>query len=175
MTRTSSDEGARVVLGVGSNLGDRLGFLRAARRRLAKDAAVRIVAASAVYETEPRGGPPQGDYLNACLLLLTSKTPRALLELAQAVEAEAGRVRGPTKNEPRTLDLDLLLWGDAVVNDAHLAIPHPRLTERAFALVPAADVAAGFVVPGVGATLAALAARAGVGGMRRFCGPEDWR
>src|SRR5262245_49455574 len=173
--RTSSDSRARhrVLIGLGSNLGDRVSFLRSARRAIAALPETRVLAASAVFETAPVGGPPQGPYLNACLAIETGLEPHALLAELQRIEALAGRVRGE-RNAPRTLDLDILLFGEAEIEDGRLTLPHPRFPERAFALVPAAEIAAAWRVPRRG-ELAALAARVDRAGVRRAGGEEDWR
>ena len=127
MTRTSSEP---VLIAVGSNVGDRLGWLRMARRRIAALPDTTSTAASAVYETEAVGGPPQGRYLNACIAVETRLTPLVLLGDLLAIEHEAGRVRtGP--DEPRTLDLDLLLFGRHEMAGDRLVLPHPRFVRRA--------------------------------------------
>ena len=130
----------RAYVGIGSNLGDRLAHLRAAVHGLGAATSVSVVAVSAVYETAPVGGPRQPDYLNAVVALDTTLSPRGLLELAQALERDAHRVRGE-RFGPRTLDVDVLLVGEERVDEHDLEVPHPRLTERAFVLVPLADLA----------------------------------
>jgi 2-amino-4-hydroxy-6-hydroxymethyldihydropteridine diphosphokinase len=129
----------RAYLGLGSNLGDRLAHLQAAVDGLARTTGVAVVAVSPVYETAPVGGPPQDDYLNAVVAVETELTPRALLQVAQGLEAAEHRVRRERWG-PRTLDVDLLLVGDERVDEPDLVVPHPRLMERAFALVPLADL-----------------------------------
>jgi 2-amino-4-hydroxy-6-hydroxymethyldihydropteridine diphosphokinase len=173
MTRTSSRIRTPALIGVGSNLGDRLAALRLARRRIAALPETAIAAASPVFETEPVGGPPQGRYLNACLAVETALEPAALLDALLAIEREAGRTRSG-RDAPRTLDLDLLLFGEQVIADDRLAVPHPRFALRAFALVPAAAVAPSWRVPPGADTVGQLAARAGLAGVRRCGAPEDW-
>jgi 2-amino-4-hydroxy-6-hydroxymethyldihydropteridine diphosphokinase len=131
-------------LGLGSNLGDRLAFLQLAVEGLAARAGT-VVAVSAVYETEPVGGPPQPDYLNAAIALDTTLSARELLGVAKALEAEAGREPGE-RWAPRTLDIDVLMVGDERVDEPDLVVPHPRIHQRAFVLAPLADVAPGLVV-----------------------------
>src|SRR5439155_7759939 len=114
-------------LGIGWNLGDRIGFLQLAVDGLADRAGVTVVAVSPVYETAPEGGPEQPDYLNAVVAVETPLTPRALLRLANAIEAEADRVR-TVRWGPRTLDVDVLLVGDEHVDEPDLVVPHPRMT-----------------------------------------------
>lgn len=127
---------ARAFLALGSNLGDRWANLR-----IAVDAIPDVVAVSPVYETDPVGGPEgQGPYLNCVVMLLTDRTPRQLLSVCRELEAAAGRVRGERWGA-RTLDVDVLLVGDMRVDDPDLQVPHPRLWERSFVLVPLADVA----------------------------------
>ena len=136
----------RAYLGLGSNLGDRAAHLQFALDGLAARAG-RVVAVSAVYETEPVGGPPQPDYLNAVVALDTDLDARALLAVAKALEGEAGR--DPEAAErwgPRPLDIDVLMVGDEVVDEPDLVVPHPRIHQRAFVLAPLADVAPGLVV-----------------------------
>jgi len=130
----------RAYLGIGSNLGDRLAHLRLAVDSLVREPGIHVVAVSPVYETAPVGGPEQDDYLNAVVALDTALDARALLEIAQRIEASAHRVRRERWG-PRTLDVDVLLVGDDRVDEPDLQVPHPRLTARAFVLVPLADVA----------------------------------
>ena len=121
--RNAGDCEAYVALG--SNLGDRRSHLEAALEALRRTPGIRILAASALYETEPVG-PPQGRYLNAAVRLRTRLTPRQLLTRLLAMEDAAGRRRGPERNAPRTLDLDLLLYGDRRIDEPDLVVPHPR-------------------------------------------------
>jgi 2-amino-4-hydroxy-6-hydroxymethyldihydropteridine diphosphokinase len=125
------------VVGLGSNLGDRLGFLRQAVHKLA--AHTIIVGISALYETAPIG-PQQPDYLNAALRVHSPLSPLELLELQLGIEREFGRTRAERWG-PRTLDLDLLLIAERAVDLPGLTVPHPELVRRAFALLPLLDVA----------------------------------
>ena len=155
-TGTALTGSRRAYLGLGSNLGNRAAHLQFALDGLAARAG-RVVAVSAVYETEPVGGPPQPDYLNAVVALDTDLDSRALLAVAKTLEREAGRdpesagrpgVRGrpPVRWGPRPLDIDVLMVGDEVVDEPDLVVPHPRIHQRAFVLAPLADVAPGLVV-----------------------------
>ncbi len=152
--------GAWVVLALGSNLGDRAGRLAFARERLAA-AGVPWTLASTIHETAPVGGPAgQGPFLNQVVAAPRAAVrldPRALLELALRIEQAAGRERRERWG-PRTLDVDIVLYGDAVVREPGLTIPHPRLAERAFVLEPLAEILPGVVHPEFGRTIADLAA-----------------
>ncbi len=118
-------------LALGSNLGDRADHLRAARRAIATLPETRIVAASTVEETAPLGGMDQPPYLNQMLLIETGLEPRALLEACQAIERRAGRVR-TTRWGARTLDLDIVRYGNRTIAEPDLVIPHPAVAERDF-------------------------------------------
>lgn len=126
----------RAILALGSNLGDRAGHLRAAVAGLGDE----VVATSDVYETAPVGGPDQGPYLNAVVALHTARSAHDLLALAHQLETAAERVR-IERWGPRTLDVDVLWIDGEVVDEPDLVVPHPRMFERAFVLVPLADVA----------------------------------
>jgi len=130
----------RVLVALGSNLGDRVAQLRWSLDRLASHPRIDILRASRFYETSPVGGPSQGDFLNACVLFATDLEPRDLLHFLHDLEREVGRVRGE-RNGPRTLDLDILLFGARVIEESGLRIPHPRMADRPFVLVPACEVA----------------------------------
>lgn len=138
---------------LGANLGDRLATLRSARRRL--DDAGRVAAASSVYETEPVGYEGAPAYLNAAVKLETELHQEELLNALLSLEAEHGRIRGVV-NAPRTLDLDLLLYDDVVNSSERLTLPHPRMHDRAFVLVPLAEIAPELPVPGTGRTVREL-------------------
>jgi 2-amino-4-hydroxy-6-hydroxymethyldihydropteridine diphosphokinase len=142
---------ADVFLGLGSNLGDRLANLAAAREAL-RDKALVEVRASSIYETAPWGPVAQGYYLNQVVQGRTDLPPRTLLETLQAIERELGRDRvHEERYGPRTIDLDILLYGAETVREASLEIPHPRMMQRAFVLVPLAEIAPGIQVRGVAA------------------------
>ena len=127
----------RVFVALGANLGDRLAALRSAKAALA--GVGRVVACSSVWETEAVGPPP--DYYNAVVELETDLAPEDLLDRLQAIEDAHGRKRLPARDAPRTLDLDLLLWGRTIIQTARLEVPHPRLHERRFVLDPLAEIA----------------------------------
>ena len=140
----------RAYVGLGANLGDRERTLREAVAALAAEDGVEVVAVSALRETEPVGVGDQPLYLNGAAELATTLTARELLDRLLAVEQHFGRVRVPGEHGPRTLDLDLLLYGDEVIDEPELHVPHPRLHERRFVLEPLAELAPGLVVPGRG-------------------------
>ena len=140
----------RAYVGLGANLGDRERTLREAVEALAAEDGVEVVAVSTVRETEPVGVGEQPLFLNGAVELATTLTARELLEVLLAVEQRFGRVRAPGEHGPRTLDLDLLLYGDEVIEEPGLTVPHPRLHERRFVLEPLAELAPGLVVPGRG-------------------------
>jgi len=141
---------SRAFLGIGSNLGDRLAFLQLAVDHLAASDGITVVAVSAVYETDPVGGPVQDDFLNAVVEVITTLTPAELLGVAHSAEAAAQRVRVEQWG-PRTLDVDVLLFDDLEIDTPDLVVPHPRMYERAFVLGPLADLApARAGPPGVG-------------------------
>ena len=137
-------------VGLGANLGDRERTLLAAADALAAEEGIEVVSVSTLRETEPVGVGEQPRFLNGAVELETTLTARELLEALLAVEQRFGRLRIPGEHGPRTLDLDLLLYGDEVIDEPGLAVPHPRLHERRFVLEPLAELAPGLVVPGRG-------------------------
>ena len=140
----------RAYVGLGANLGDRERTLRAAVEALGAEDGVEVVAVSALRETDPVGVGDQPRFLNGAAELETTLTARELLGRLLAIEQSFGRVRVPGEHGPRTLDLDLLLYGDAQLDEPGLTVPHPRLHERRFVLEPLAELAPGLVVPGRG-------------------------
>jgi 2-amino-4-hydroxy-6-hydroxymethyldihydropteridine diphosphokinase len=146
----------RVVLSLGSNLGRRIDYLQGAVDALFDAPGLTFVAVSPVYETDPVGGPEQGPYLNAVVIadgLITD--PHALLDRAQSIENAFGRTREEHWG-PRTLDVDLVVVDDMVVDDEELTLPHPRAHERAFVLVPWAEADPAAALPGHGPVAALL-------------------
>ena len=151
----------RVVLAVGSNLGDRLGTLQGCVQAIGGLPDTDVLAISPVYETAPVGGPAQPDYLNAVLIASTGLRPLDLLTAAQGIEAEFGRIRPPGAERfgPRTLDIDIISYGAEISGDPVLTLPHPRAHERAFVLAPWHDIDAGSA-PARAGTGSGLARRA---------------
>lgn len=147
----------RAYIAFGANLGDPAAAFADALQRLDALPGTRVVASSSLYRSAPVGVAGQPDYLNAVIALDTTLAPRALLEALLAIEHDAGR-RRDFPMAPRTMDLDLLLHGDAVIDEPGLRVPHPRLHERAFALLPLAMIAPEAHVPGIGTVREALAA-----------------
>jgi 2-amino-4-hydroxy-6-hydroxymethyldihydropteridine diphosphokinase len=137
-------------VGLGANLGDRERTLREAVDALGAEEGIEVVAVSTLRATEPVGVGEQPRFLNGAALLETTLTARELLARLLAVEQRFGRVRIPGEHGPRTLDLDLLLYGDEVIDEPGLAVPHPHLHERRFALEPLNELAPGLSVPGRG-------------------------
>ncbi|HVM13012.1 MAG TPA: 2-amino-4-hydroxy-6-hydroxymethyldihydropteridine diphosphokinase [Egibacteraceae bacterium] len=151
-------------LGLGSNVGERLTHLQRAVDRLQADERTTVQAVSSVYQTDPVGGPEQGPYLNIAVRVATRRSPARLLRLCQEIEAALGRERRERWG-PRTIDVDILLYGPRTVATRSLQIPHPRLTERAFAMVPLIEVAPGQSFPDGTALTAALARLAPIEGV----------
>ncbi len=140
----------RAYVGLGANLGDRAAMLHAALEQLAAEPGVELVAVSEFRETEPVGIVDQPRFLNGAAALETELPPRELLARLLAVERRLGRTREGPRFGPRTIDLDLLLYGNERHTETSLELPHPRLHERLFALEPLAELDPGLVVPGRG-------------------------
>ncbi|HEY3925715.1 MAG TPA: 2-amino-4-hydroxy-6-hydroxymethyldihydropteridine diphosphokinase [Acidothermaceae bacterium] len=157
----------RAVLAFGANLGDRAATLQAALDGLA--AQTQIVAVSAIYETAPVGGPMQPDFYNAVVLIDTDLSATDLLDVAHSLEAAAGRVRLEHWG-PRTLDVDVLAYGDERSDDPQLTLPHPRAHERAFVVLPWLELEPDGFIDGRG-TLAEQAVVLGADGVRRLDAP----
>lgn len=147
----------RAAVALGANLGNPVAALRSALDAIGAQPGTRVSAVSSFYRTAPvdSSGP---DYVNAVCLVQTTLAPKDLLHALQAIENAAGRVRpAGVHNAPRTLDLDVLTYDDVLADDPELILPHPRMHERAFVLVPLTEIAPDFLIPGKGAARALLA------------------
>ena len=149
---------SRAYVGLGANLGDREATIRRAVALLDAEPGVEIVAVSSLRETEPVGYLEQPRFLNGAAAVETELGPRALLDRLLAVERALGRTRDGPRFGPRTIDLDLLVHGDEVVDEPGLRVPHPRLAERRFALEPVAELDPELHIPGAGRVATLLAA-----------------
>lgn len=148
----------KAYVGVGSNLGERESLIRQALDSMATLPQTTVVRASSLYDTEPVGEVMQPDFLNAVVLLETDLAPRQLLWNLMLIEKRLGRVR-TQKWGPRTIDLDLLLYGDELIDEADLRVPHPEMTRRAFVLVPLTELDPMLVHPATGETFRAHLSR----------------
>jgi 2-amino-4-hydroxy-6-hydroxymethyldihydropteridine diphosphokinase len=153
-------EGTQVYVSVGSNLGDKVTHCRNGIDALLRDGACRLAAQSPFYRTEPVGYADQDWFVNAVVNLITDLTPEALLRRLLEIETEAGRVRKiGLRYGPRVLDLDMILYGDRVINLPDLVVPHPRMHKRRFVLQPMCDINATLRHPVMGCTMARLLKR----------------
>ena len=164
--------GNQCAIALGSNLGNSLATLEQAIKILAQTTGIALVAVSSWYRTKPVG-PPQPDYLHGCAVLRVEQTPEELLVLFQAIELQFGRVRSAeTRWGARTLDLDIILYGDLVIDNSVLTIPHPRMKERAFVLVPLAEIASDWQEPVSGKAIAQLVSEIDCSGVELFQASE---
>lgn len=147
-----------IAIALGSNLGDRRSYLAFAQSRLSVE--LHDLRVSSCHDTDPVGVTDQPRFLNAALIGLTSLEPRAVLDYLLGIEAEAGRAR-PFPGAARTLDLDLILYGQRVIDQPGLRVPHPRFRERRFVLAPLAEIAANWQDPVTGLTVGELLERCG--------------
>jgi len=162
-------------LSLGSNLGDRLAALKGAVAALERRERARVIARSPLYETEPVEVPAEWQglrFLNAVVILDWPETPDALLAIAHALEAEAGRVRTTLRNEPRPLDLDIIYVDQLVIRTDRLIVPHPRWAERRFVVAPLADVRPELILPGQTDTVRTILERLPPGGVCRLA--DSW-
>lgn len=136
-------------LSLGSNLGDRLDHLSKAITALANQPKIKVLKVSSVYQTKPVGGPEQDDYLNAVVKIQTELSALELLDVTQSIENNEGRIR-EVRWGPRTLDIDVLTYDDLISADEKLTLPHPRISERAFVLVPFFEIDPQATISGLG-------------------------
>ncbi|MEH1836257.1 MAG: 2-amino-4-hydroxy-6-hydroxymethyldihydropteridine diphosphokinase [Nostoc sp.] len=158
----------RSALALGSNIGDSHTILETAIEILAQTPGIFLEARSNWYQTKAVG-PPQPDYLNGCVTLQVEMLPQQLLEILLRIEQQFGRVR-QQRWEPRTLDLDLLLYDDFIVDTPNLQIPHPRMRDRAFVLVPLAEIAADWIEPVSGCVIKELLKEVDCSGVHLWMG-----
>lgn len=166
MVLTDPQASNLVAIALGSNLGDSRTILMAAIDQLSQDPKIKLQATSHWYQTAAVG-PPQPDYLNGCVSILTTYSPEVLLEKLLAIESQFGRVRRERWG-PRTLDLDVLLFGQSVIQTPTLTVPHPYLHERAFVLAPLAEICPGWNHPVLKQTIAELAKAVDYTGVHRL-------
>jgi 2-amino-4-hydroxy-6-hydroxymethyldihydropteridine diphosphokinase len=158
-------------LALGSNLGDRAGLMAQAAQSLNRDPDTRVIASSSLYATEPVGLPGVPEFLNAVLEVRTRRSPESLLDLCLSIEGALGRVR-TGRPASRTVDVDVLLFDGLRISGQKLCVPHPRMKERAFVLIPLAEIAPDLVLDGRAVT--EWAACADSRGVRRFDDPGRW-
>jgi 2-amino-4-hydroxy-6-hydroxymethyldihydropteridine diphosphokinase len=161
----------RVFLGLGGNLGDPASAMAAALRMLGNDKDTRVIAVSSLYRTPPWGKTDQPDFINAAAELCTSHSPRELLALCLDAEQALKRVRRERWG-PRVIDIDILLFGERSVHEPNLDIPHPRMLERAFVMVPLAEIAPGLKI--AGRPLSEHLASINSSGIMKLPGGKNW-
>ncbi|MER9297166.1 2-amino-4-hydroxy-6-hydroxymethyldihydropteridine diphosphokinase [Mesorhizobium sp. M0621] len=166
-----SGPNSTVYLSLGGNLGDPAKSMGAALRMLDADADTRVTGVSSLYRTPPWGKLDQPDFLNAAAAISTGLSPRALLDLCLDAERKLKRVR-EERWGPRLIDIDILVFGDRVIHETGLEVPHPRMLERAFVLAPLAEIAPGLVVSGRSITDRLVAVD--TSGIERLSSGRDW-
>jgi len=163
---------ARSAIALGSNLGNSLETLEGALDALRDAPGITVETYSSWYRTAPVGGPSQPDYLNGCALVQTTLEPHDLLATILGIETTFGRVR-QVHWGPRTLDLDLLLYGDRIIDTPTLEVPHPRMSQRAFVLMPLAEIAPDWIDPVSGQTIGHLLDRVDQSGVQKMTDPAS--
>ncbi len=167
MSSRAEDE---VLIGLGGNIGEPLAAMRSALHAFDRHANCRVLRVSSVWRTPPWGMTDQPDFLNACAAIMTTLEPRAFLELCLSVEHDLKRVRD-VRWGPRSIDLDILFFGERAISEPGLLVPHPRISQRAFVLVPLAEIAPDRVLNGK--SISQLAKASDQSGMAAQQGP-DW-
>lgn len=147
---------AIVYLGIGSNVGDRQAAIKRALEILKENEDIDVLAVSSIIETEPVGGPPQGNFLNGAIKIKTDLLPLELISQLRMIERRLGRQKDLPVNHPRTMDLDILFYDDVVADGKNLKIPHPRAAERRFVLEPLSEIAPDLVHPRLGKSVKEL-------------------
>ncbi|WP_341732382.1 2-amino-4-hydroxy-6-hydroxymethyldihydropteridine diphosphokinase [Microcoleus sp. EPA2] len=159
-------QSTKCAIALGSNLGDSLTILKSAIETLNNTPEIEVKSHSSWYQTAPVG-PPQPDYINACAILEVTLEPQQLLAKLLEIEIKFNRIR-QEKWGPRTLDLDLLLYDNLVLETPTLTLPHPRMTERAFVLVPLAEIAPDWVHPVTGSAIGQMVKTADFSGIEKM-------
>jgi 2-amino-4-hydroxy-6-hydroxymethyldihydropteridine diphosphokinase len=154
-----------IALGLGSNVGDRKDYINRAIEALSKE--ISSIKVSGIYKTKAWGDENQADFLNACMIAETDKSPEDLLDIIKQIESDLGRTKTHHWG-PREIDIDILLYDDKKLSSQRLTIPHPQLADRAFVLVPLAKIAPDLIEPNLGKTIAELAAQHSNAGVRLF-------
>jgi 2-amino-4-hydroxy-6-hydroxymethyldihydropteridine diphosphokinase len=160
-----SSRAEEVLIGLGGNIGDPLEAMRSALRALDENPNCKVLRVSSVWKTPPWGVTDQPDFLNACALISTTLEPRAFLDLCLSIEKDLKRIRDQRWG-PRSIDMDVLFFGDRIISEEQLNVPHPRIADRAFVLVPLAEIAPEAKIAGT--SIAQLAAKADISGMSRL-------
>jgi 2-amino-4-hydroxy-6-hydroxymethyldihydropteridine diphosphokinase len=160
-----SNRAEEVLIGLGGNIGDPLEAMRSALRALDENPNCKVLRISSVWKTPPWGVTDQPDFLNACAAISTTLEPRAFLDLCLSIEKDLKRIRDQRWG-PRSIDMDVLFFGDRKISEEGLTVPHPRIAARAFVLVPLAEIAPDLRIAGT--KIAQLAAKADVSGMSRL-------
>ncbi|MDJ0695738.1 2-amino-4-hydroxy-6-hydroxymethyldihydropteridine diphosphokinase [Mastigocoleus sp. MO_188.B34] len=154
MSHQANSSASKVAIALGSNLGDSIAILEAAIKALERMPGIEIIIVSSWYQTKAIG-PPQPNYINGCVSVRTEQKPHSLLQILLGIEKKFGRIRRE-KWGPRTLDLDLLLYDDLILETPTLQIPHPRIRERAFVLAPLAEIEPSWIEPVSGKSIKEL-------------------
>lgn len=163
----------KAYLGLGTNLGERIENLKHAVKLLDADQEVKVIKVSPLYETDPIGGPVQGPFLNACAEIRTFLSPVELLTRMLSIEDELGRVR-EKRWGPRLIDLDLLVYGEQVIDTEFLQLPHPRMEERNFVMVPLNDIAPDLIIPGLEQSVRIILSKRNIGSDIKLYAPAGW-
>jgi len=160
-------------IGLGTNLGNRIENLRQGVKLLDAEKEIEILKVSAVYQTDPVGGPAQGPFLNTCVEISTDLPPEELLTKMLTIEDKLGRIR-EERWGPRLIDLDLLVYEKQVIDTEFLQLPHPRMEERDFVMVPLNDIAPALIIPGLEISVSEILASREIGPDIKLYAPAGW-